>query len=63
MSESRASFALAFAAFFASQAIPARPTMRWRLVGARGERGFPMASAAVSLWALAWPIAAAGLSL
>jgi len=54
------SFLLAFAVFFASHAIPARPPVRRRIVAALGERGYLAAYVAVSLAVLAWLIVAAG---
>lgn len=53
-------FALAFAAFFASHAVPARPPVRRRLVALMGERGYLAAYVGMSLLVLAWLIVEAG---
>lgn len=53
-------FAAAFAAFLLSHALPARPAMRRPLAAALGERGYLLAYSLVSLWMLAWLVAAAG---
>ncbi len=53
-------FILAFAAFFASHAIPARPAVRARLVARLGRAGYGAAYGIVSLLVLAWLIGAAG---
>ncbi|MFZ5739110.1 MAG: NnrU family protein [Pseudomonadota bacterium] len=53
-------FVAAFAVFLLSHAIPARPTVRARLVGALGERGFLIAYSIESLVVLTWLIVAAG---
>jgi uncharacterized membrane protein len=53
-------FAVAFAVFLLSHALPARPALRAALVGRLGERGFLLGYSAVSLLILAWLIAAAG---
>ncbi len=53
-------FALAFAAFFATHAIPVRPPVRPWLVARLGSGGFGAAYSALSLAVLAWLIGAAG---
>ena len=53
-------FALAFAAFFASHALPVRPPLRPRLEARLGARGFTFVYSALSLLMLAWLIGAAG---
>ena len=53
-------FVLAFAAFFASHALPVRPPIRPALVSRLGARGFSLAYSALSLAVLAWLIGAAG---
>jgi uncharacterized membrane protein len=53
-------FAAAFAAFFASHAIPARPKVRAWLVAALGEGGYLALYVAMSIAVLGWLIAAAG---
>lgn len=55
-----AEFALAFAAFFASHALPVRPPLRPWLEARLGARGFTLAYSALSLAVLAWLIGAAG---
>jgi len=55
-----AEFAVAYAAFLLSHAVPARPAVRGRLAAALAERGYLIAYGAVSLAALVWLIAAAG---
>lgn len=52
-------FTLAFAAFFASHTVPARPPVRTWLASALGERGYLVVYAGVSLGVLGWLIAAA----
>ncbi|MGP9810509.1 NnrU family protein [Rhodopseudomonas sp. NSM] len=53
-------FVAAFAVFLLSHAIPARPAVRERLVGALGERGFLIAYSVESLIVLTWLIIATG---
>lgn len=53
-------FALALAFFFASHALPTRPSAKARLAGILGARGFTLAYSLLSLAALAWLIGAAG---
>lgn len=53
-------FILAFAAFFASHAIPVRPPVKARIVALLGARGFSLAYSALSIAVLAWLIVAAG---
>lgn len=53
-------YALAFAAFFLSHAVPVRPRIRARLVAGLGPRGFGVAYSILSLAVLAWLIGAAG---
>jgi uncharacterized membrane protein len=55
-----AEFAGAYAAFLLAHAVPARPPVRRRLVGALGERGYVAAYVIASLGLLAWLIVAAG---
>lgn len=53
-------FALAWAVFFASHALPVRPPLRPALVARLGARGFTLGYSALSLAVLAWLILAAG---
>jgi len=53
-------FIVAFVVFLLSHAIPARPAVRARLVGALGEGGFLAAYSVASLIVLTWLIVAAG---
>ncbi|WP_135469013.1 NnrU family protein [Crenalkalicoccus roseus] len=53
-------YVAAFLAFAFTHALPARPALRGRLVGALGERGYLLAYSALSVALLAWLIAAAG---
>jgi uncharacterized membrane protein len=53
-------FAVAFAAFFLTHALPVRPPLRPWLVARLGPRGFGLAYSALSVAVLAWLIAAAG---
>ena len=53
-------FALAFAAFFASHAIPVRPPVKARLEAVLSRRGFTLAYSLLSLLILYWLIKAAG---
>ena len=53
-------FILAFVAFFASHAIPARPPVKARLVALLGRAGYGAAYGIVSLAVLAWLIVATG---
>jgi uncharacterized membrane protein len=53
-------FALAFAAFFLTHALPIRPPLRPWLVAVLGPRGFALGYSALSLAVLAWLIGAAG---
>ncbi len=53
-------YGLAFAAFFASHAIPVRPPVKARIVTLIGARGFTLAYSVLSVAVLAWLIAAAG---
>jgi uncharacterized membrane protein len=55
-----AEYAAAFAAFFASHAVPVRPPLRPWLVAQLGQRGFTLAYSALSLAVLAWLMGAAG---
>jgi len=55
-----AEYAAAFAAFFATHAVPVRPPVRPWLVARLGSRGFTAAYSALSLAVLAWLIGAAG---
>ena len=50
----------AFAAFFASHAIAARPALRGDVTTKLGERGYLAVFSAVSLGILAWLVVAAG---
>lgn len=52
-------YAAAWAAFLFTHAIPARPALKARLIGAFGRAGYDLAYSAVSLAALAWLIGAA----
>ncbi|MCB1357676.1 MAG: NnrU family protein [Maritimibacter sp.] len=53
-------YILAFAAFFATHAIPVRPPVKARIVARIGARGFSLAYSALSVAVLAWLIGAAG---
>ena len=53
-------FAGSMVAFLASHAIPARPSVRRRLVGAIGERPYILLYSAMSLFLLGWLFRAAG---
>lgn len=53
-------FLLAFAAFFASHALPVRPAIKAQIVSRIGARGFSLAYSALSVAVLAWLIGAAG---
>jgi uncharacterized membrane protein len=53
-------YTLAFAAFFASHALPVRPPVKARIVALIGAPGFTLAYSALSVAVLAWLIAAAG---
>lgn len=53
-------YVAAWAVFLLTHAIPARPALKTRLVGAFGRIGYGLAYSAVSLAALAWLIVAAG---
>lgn len=53
-------FALAFAVFFASHALPVRPPLRTVLEARLGSRGFTLIYSALSIAVLAWLIGAAG---
>ncbi len=55
-----AGYGLAFAVFFATHMIPARPRLRARLTRAIGERAYLTLYGLVSALVLAWLIAAAG---
>ncbi len=55
-----AEFVAAFAIFFLTHALPVRPPLRPRLVGALGARGFTLVYSALSIMVLAWLIVAAG---
>ena len=55
-----AEYAAAFAAFFASHAVPVRPPVKPWLVARLGSRGFTAAYSGLSLAVLAWLIGAAG---
>lgn len=52
-------FIVAFAAFFASHAIPVRPAVKSRIVAVIGARGFSLVYSALSVAVLGWIIAAA----
>ncbi len=53
-------YAAAWAVFLLTHAIPARPALKARLVGALGRVGYGLGYSAVSVAALAWLIGAAG---
>lgn len=53
-------FAAALSFFLASHALPIRPLLKTRLAAILGGRGFALAYSALSLFALAWLIVAAG---
>lgn len=55
-------FAGSMVAFLASHAIPARPFVRRRLVGAVGERAYIILYSAMSLFLLGWLFRSAGAS-
>lgn len=53
-------FALSFAVFLLSHAVPARPAVRRRLTDLLGERGYLVGYSLVSIAVLAWLVVAAG---